>query len=162
MTMTLGVLGFAVLGPAVLLPLSFAGLLALWAGFGLASSLVLARGGLVITWPEHQQERPTVFAAQFWLGHAGWLLAYPLAGCLGNVAGLEPALVLFSGLAAVAALASTEARPAEGPLQRLHWPPDLPVDDPHLCDDSASGPGHAGRHDCHISDLHPCRAGSAA
>lgn len=40
-------------------------------------------------------DRPAVFAAQFALSHACWLLTYPLAGWLGETAGLSfTALVL--------------------------------------------------------------------
>ncbi len=80
-------------------------LMALWAGFGLTSSLVLARGGLVITRSAHRRDRPAVFAA-------------------------------------------AKARPADGPLHRMHWHPDLPADHQHLRDIPVNGPGHARRHDC--------------
>lgn len=162
MTMMSGALGFAVLGPVIFFPLTYAGLLALWVGFGLTSSLVLTPGGLVITRSARQLDRPAVFAAQFSLSHAGWLLAYPLAGWLGTVVGLEPALLLLSGLAAAVAFAATRVWPADDPPQRTHSHPDLAADHPHLRDVPASGPGHAHRHDYHIDDLHPRWTGSAA
>ena len=61
-TMMSGVLGFAALGPVILLSLTRSVLLTLWAGFGLTSSLALARGGPVITRPAQRRDRPAVFA----------------------------------------------------------------------------------------------------
>ena len=119
MTMMSGVPGLAARGPAILLPPTHSVLLTLRAGFGLTSSLALARGGPVITRSAQRRDRPAVFAA-------------------------------------------TWAWPADGPLQRMHRHPDLPADHQHLRDIPVSGPGHARRHDCHIDDLHPGRAGSAA
>ena len=161
-TMVIGALGFAALGPTILLPLNYTGVLVLWSGFGLASSLVLTPGGLVITRSASREDRPSVFAAQFSLSHAGWLLAYPLAGWLGTAVGLEPALILLSALAAGVAAAATRVWPAEDPIDRTHSHPDLPADHPHLRALPVQGAQHEHRHPYHIDDLHPRWAGSRA
>ncbi len=161
-TMVSGALCFAALGPAILFSLTYFGFLGLWAGFGLASSLVLTPGGLVITRSSNHQDRPAVFAAQFSLSHAGWLLAYPLAGWLGVVIGLEPALIVLCGLAAATTFAAARVWPADDPLQRTHSHRDLPSDHPHLRDNPVSGPERAHRHDYHIDDLHQTWGGSSA
>jgi len=153
--MVAGALGFAACGPVILLPLSYSGILALWSGFGLTSSLVLTPGGLVITRSAQREDRPAVFAAQFSLSHAGWLLAYPLAGWLGTAVGLTPALLVLSGLAIAVAVVATRVWPDQDPVQRTHSHPELPEDHPHLQDVPASGPGHQHRHDFRIDDLHP-------
>lgn len=160
--MATGALAFAAVGPAILLPLAFSGLLALWAGFGLASSLVLTPGGLVLTRSANQKDRSAVFAAQFSLSHAGWLIAYPLAGWLAAAAGLEQALVILSALCAVFALIALRVWPATDPEVRPHHHPDLPEGHPHLRDVPAQGPDHRHQHAFYIDDLHPTWPRSAA
>lgn len=63
--------------------------------------------GRIITRTTPEADRPAVFAAQFSLSHACWLIAYPLAGWLG-VFGLGKAALALAGLSA-AALAATAA-----------------------------------------------------
>lgn len=154
-TMIAGALAFAAIGPGIFLPLALAGLLALWMGFGLVSSLVLTPGGLVLTRSANQEDRSAVFAAQFSLSHAGWLVAYPLAGWLAVAAGLEPSLVILSVLCATVALAASRVWPADDPEVRAHGHPDLPDGHPHLREVPAHGPDHRHQHAFHIDDLHP-------
>ncbi|NBE50946.1 MFS transporter [Streptomyces boluensis] len=77
-------------------------LLATWALFGGACSLVLTPAGRLLRRAAPEEERAAVFAAQFSLSHGCWLLTYPLAGWLGAVAGPQSA-VLTLGLTASAA-----------------------------------------------------------
>ncbi|WP_226781227.1 MFS transporter [Oceaniglobus trochenteri] len=151
--MALGVFAFAALGALILLPLSYPALLALWAGFGLASSLVMTPGGLVIVRSAGKSDRAALFAAQFSLSHFGWLIAYPLAGWLGGALSLETALVVLCALALAVALAGLRIWPADDPLEREHSHPELPPDHPHL----RNHPGHdnSHRHAFHIDELHP-------
>ncbi|WCR10534.1 MFS transporter [Paracoccus stylophorae] len=145
----------AVLGLGIALPPSHAGYLALWTGFGLAASLVLTPGGLVIARSAAAAERPALFAAQFSLSHAGWLLAYPLAGLLAGLAGLEPALLMLSAMTLVLAGLGARVWPARDPVTREHDHPDLPDNHPHLRAIAAHGPRHRHAHIFHIDDLHP-------
>ncbi|KUF10902.1 MFS transporter [Pseudoponticoccus marisrubri] len=158
--MVTGALMHAALGLLIVLPLGYAGHMALWTGFGLAASLVLTPGGLVIARSARAADRPAVFAAQFSLSHAGWLLAYPLAGELGARAGLEPALLVLSGLTVGTALLATRVWPATDPVRREHDHPELPADHPHLREAPAHGPRHRHAHAFHIDDLHPDWSGS--
>ncbi|MBY6159759.1 MFS transporter [Mameliella alba] len=158
--MVAGAVMHAVVGLGIAIPLGFAGTMALWVGFGLASSLVLTPGGLVITRSAKSTDRPAVFAAQFSLSHAGWLIAYPLAGQLGALAGLSPALLILSGLTLAVALLATRVWPAEDPLAREHDHPELPEDHPHLREAPAHGPDHRHAHAFHIDELHPSWSGS--
>lgn len=150
-----GALGFAFLTPVILLAPPVSGLVLLWAAFGAASTLVLTPGGLVLTRSAAETDRPAVFAAQFSLSHAGWLLAYPLAGWLG--AALDPAVafVLLGAGCAVVALAGLRVWPADDPVERVHAHPDLPPDHPHLAGCHALNNGRAHKHEFHIDDLHP-------
>ena len=153
--MCAGVLGFAVLTLGILLPPGLTGFMALWAGFGVASSLVLTPGGLVIARSAETQNRPAVFAAQFSLSHAGWLLAYPLAGTLAGAVGLEPALVLLAGAAIFVGLFAMRVWPADDPVERFHSHPDLPDGHQHLAGNPLHGPGRQHAHAYYIDEFHP-------
>jgi MFS family permease len=153
--MGFGAFLFAGLGLLILLPLPLGGLFALWAGFGMASSLVMTPGGLVIVRSATADSRTALFAAQFSLSHAGWLIAYPLAGWLGTALGLEPALVVVGIAAALVTLVGLRLWPADDPLERTHSHPDLPPDHPHLRNHAVQGPDNRHRHAFHIDDLHP-------
>lgn len=152
--MILGALAFAALGAVILLPLPLAGLMALWAGFGLTSSLVLTPGGLVITRSAARVDRAAVFAAQFSLSHAGWLVAYPLAGWLATWVSLEGALILLSGLCVMTVFLAMQVWPAHDPVERPHNHPDLDPAHPHLRENPASSADHRHQHTFFIDDLH--------
>lgn len=149
--MLAGALIHAALGPLIALPLGLAGYFALWSCLGIAASLVLTPGGLVIARSAVSADRAALFAAQFSLSHAGWMLAYPLAGQLAARAGLAPALIMLSVL--VAAIAA-RVWPAGDPAALEHDHPELPEDHPHLRDAPASGLRHRHSHTYHIDDLH--------
>lgn len=155
--MLAGVFAFAAAGATfALLPQPpLAGLLALWAAFGLASSLVLTPGGLVITRSAAREDRAAVFAAQFSLSHGGWLVAYPLAGWLASLLSLEQAMLALSLLAALVALVASRVWPAQDPLELAHDHPDLAADHPHLRNHPGHGPRHRHAHAYHIDELHP-------
>ena len=84
---------------------SFNALLPLWFILGAASSLVQTPAGRLLKRSANEGDRPAIFAAQFALSHACWLIAYPLAGWAGSILGLE---VTF-GMLAVIAIFSTIA-----------------------------------------------------
>ena len=88
---------------------SWPALLPIWALLGLGNGLVLTPSGRLLRRSAHAGDRPALFAAQFALSHACWLLAYPLAGSLGATIGLGPtflvlAVLAVAGLGAAAAL----------------------------------------------------------
>lgn len=85
---------------------SFGGLLVLWFVLGVGMSAVQTPAGRLIQRSGDEHERPALFAAQFSLSHACWLVTYPLAGVLGATIGLGPVALLLAALAAVAALAA--------------------------------------------------------
>lgn len=158
--MLAGAMLHAVAGLGIALPLGYPGYMTLWIVFGLASSLVLTPGGLVLARSANAADRPAVFAAQFSLSHAGWLVAYPLAGELAARAGLEPALLILSGLTVGMAVLAARVWPATDPVQRVHEHPELPDGHPHLREAPSEGPRHRHAHAFHIDDLHPDWSGT--
>ena len=103
---------------AVLLALAPAFGAELWPGYliwmvlaGLFYSVILTPTGRLLRRSADAAERPALFAAQFALSHACWLIAYPLAGMLGVWAGMTTASVLLGLLAAGTALAARRLWP---------------------------------------------------
>ena len=153
--MLIGCALFALSTPAILLPMGLAGFVLLWAVLGAASSMVMTPGGLVLNRSAARGDRPALFAAQFSLSHAAWLLAYPLAGWAGTVLGVEYALLALGTAAAVVTLVASRLWPADDPLERRHSHENLPPDHPHLRDLVPDGPGRSHVHAFHIDDQHP-------
>jgi predicted MFS family arabinose efflux permease len=114
----------AALLPAGLLALTatsaWSALLMIWVTLGIGLGLVQTPAGLLVQRNATHGDATELFAAQFALSHACWLITYPLAGVLATRAGLPTtALVLATtaALAVAAALtASTSATDTE--LQR--------------------------------------------
>ncbi|MEZ5845975.1 MAG: MFS transporter [Geminicoccaceae bacterium] len=145
---------FTLATPAIFLPLGLGGAVVLWAVLGWASSMVLTPGGLVLNRSAARNDRPALFAAQFSLSHAGWLIAYPLAGWAGSAFGIETSLVLLGGATGIVTIAAARLWPAEDPLERRHSHADLPPDHPHLREVALTGPGGTHEHIFHIDDNH--------
>ena len=152
-----GAYGFSFVGAgfALLPPQPFLMLALIWLAFGITSSLVLTPGGLVIIRSAVSADRTAVFAAQFSLSHAGWLVAYPLAGWLGGVVSVEVSLLMLSAACTVVATFGMSVWPADDPVERDHSHPELPPDHPHLKHIPAVGPQHRHVHAFHIDELHP-------
>ncbi len=111
---------------------SWPALLPVWAVLGLGNGLVLTPSGRLLRRSAHAGDRPALYAAQFALSHACWLLTYPLSGWLGAAFGTGATFVV---LAAVAALGLTAARrlwPSDDPEVIEHEHADLAADHPHL------------------------------
>jgi len=105
---------------ALLLQPGLAGTLVIWLALGCATALVLTPGGLLLKRSSHSKDRPALFAAQFSISHAGWLLTYPLAGYLGASLGLENSLAVMAGGAFAATLAAWFIWPRPDELERWH------------------------------------------
>ena len=124
-------------------------LLGAWLLVGLGYAAVLTPSGRLLRRSAHPQDRPALFAAQFTLSHACWLLAYPLAGWLMTRAGAVAALCALGLLATAGIAAARYLWPADEPEELTHDHPDLPPGHPHLA-------GH--RRHAHlfvVDDLHP-------
>ena len=116
-------------------------LLAAWAAFGAACSMVLTPTGRLIRRAAPAEERAHVFAAQFSLSHSCWLLTYPLAGWLGAVAGLRSAVLALGAVALAAALLAVRLWPVRGASPAEHEHAGLPAGHPHLADARRVGGG---------------------
>ncbi len=147
--LVIGLAGGAMLG-------SYGGLIALWALLGLGYSVVQTPSGRLLRRSGPSELRPALFAAQFALSHACWLIAYPLAGRLYAGLGSVPSFVILAILAALATIAAARLWPATDERPIPHEHPDLPADHPHLRE---HGGGGAHRHPPSSDDQHP---GSAA
>ncbi|WP_336099407.1 MFS transporter [Roseovarius sp. CH_XMU1461] len=149
-----GLMVAALLGIATavsMVGLSWPLLLGTWLLIGLGNSMVLTPSGRLLRRSAHAPDRPAIFAAQFALSHAGWLLTYPLAGWLMTAFGTVPACVVLASLASIGIVAALWVWPAGAPEALAHSHADLPQDHPHL--DGSSG--HSHRHAFIIDDLHP-------
>ncbi|WP_246589700.1 MFS transporter [Marinobacterium ramblicola] len=99
-----------------------AGLMSLWFLIGIGSSLVQTPVGRLLIRSCHEADRPAVFAAQFSLSHACWLIAYPLAGWSGASLGIGMTFGLLGAIALVATLTALKLWPALEPevLEHTH------------------------------------------
>lgn len=128
---------------------TFSGLIALWAVIGFGFSLTQTPIGRIINRSARAADRGAVFAAQFALSHACWLITYPLAGWIGAGAGLTAAALSLAAIGAVGLVAVLRLWPAHDPEVVGHYHPELPPDHPHL---RAHGAEHS--HPLVIDDLH--------
>lgn len=124
--------------------------LAAWAASGVLYSSVLTPSGRLLRRSSHSEDRAALFAAQFALSHACWLLTYPLAGWVGQILGLPAALLLLGTIAALGVVMAACVWPAADPEELTHDHPGLPLDHPHL---RAHG-RHGHRHVFVIDDEH--------
>ncbi|HGJ8013976.1 TPA: MFS transporter [Pseudomonas aeruginosa] len=132
----------------ILLP-SYPSLLALWLLLGAGYSLAQTPSGRVLRRSSSTQDRPALFAAQFALSHACWLITYPLAGWVGANWGMTASFVGLSLLALAALLVSLRIWQPEHDRDVVeHRHEDLPESHPHV----ASGKTHA--HAFVIDDEH--------
>ncbi|SDX69885.1 Predicted arabinose efflux permease, MFS family [Sulfitobacter pontiacus] len=99
-----GIIGFGLSWPL---------LLTIWMLIGLGNSAVLTPSGRLLRRSAQPEDRPAVFAAQFALSHACWLVTYPLAGWTMTAFGTAPAFILLGGLAAFGIVAALRFWPAD-------------------------------------------------
>jgi len=130
---------------------SYQALLLLWFVIGFGYSVAQTPAGRLLRRSAHSDDRPAIFAAQFALSHACWLICYPLAGRFGAGFGLEATFVVMSALGSAGVLLALWLWPAQDPLEMLHAHPELPADHPHLRHHLETK-GH--RHAYIVDDLH--------
>ncbi|WP_439150419.1 MFS transporter [Sulfitobacter sp.] len=120
-----------------------------WFVIGVGYSTVLTPSGRLLKRSAHAEDRPAVYAAQFALSHACWLVTYPLAGWL--ITRFDPVTTLTTlALLAVVGLAGGMflwPRTDDAAFEHTH--DDLPADHPHVRD------GRAHTHPVIIDDYHP-------
>ena len=119
---------------------SLTNLIALWAVIGFGFSLTQTPIGRIINRSAREADRGAVFAAQFALSHACWLVTYPLAGWVGAGVGLDVAALALAAIGGVSVALVLRLWPADDQTTIPHDHPDLPKGHPHLAE---HGPSHA-------------------
>jgi predicted MFS family arabinose efflux permease len=126
------------------------GLLAGWAILGTGYSAVLTPSGRLLRRSASPEDRSAVFAAQFALSHACWLVTYLTAGQLGARAGMGWTLLALAALGTLGVIVALAVWPRSDPQTLAHTHEELPPDHPHL-----QGSERAHAHDFVIDDVHP-------
>ena len=129
---------------------AWSGFLVAWMASGMLYSAVLTPSGRLLRRSAHAEDRSAVFATQFALSHACWLITYPLAGWVGGAFGMPAAMSLLGLVAFGASTLAILVWPAGQDEELLHEHPDLPSGHPHL----RGTHGHRHRHVFVIDDEH--------
>ena len=132
--------------------LAWPALLIAWALLGVGYSAIMTPTGRLLRRSAQAADRPAVFAAQFALSHACWLLTYPLAGWLGLSAGMPLTLAALGLLTLLGAAVAAAVWPADDPEVVEHSHAELDPDHPRLRDHHGERLRHA--HAFVIDDLH--------
>lgn len=130
---------------------SYGALLVLWLILGFGYSVAQTPAGRLLRRSAHPVDRPAIFAAQFALSHACWLICYPLAGYLGARAGMTAAFAAMAIIGLIALALAWRLWPAGDPTDVAHDHSGLPADHPHLREHGGTGQHH---HALVIDDLH--------
>ena len=128
-------------------------LLPLWFVMGLGYSLAQTPSGRLLRRSSSEEDRPALFAAQFALSHACWLITYPLAGWVGARFGVDASFASLGIVAVAAIAASAWLWPDREPSELSHAHDDLPPDHPHLAGAGQTG-GRKHSHAYVIDDEH--------
>ncbi|MFQ6242756.1 MFS transporter [Sinorhizobium meliloti] len=134
---------------------SFALLLPLWLAIGLGYSLAQTPSGRLLRRSSHPEDRPALFAAQFALSHACWLITYPLAGWLGATLGMSRTFAALGLIAVAAIFLAMRLWPSQDPDEIEHIHLTLAEDHPHLVGAEHVGNGHKHSHAYVIDSHHP-------
>jgi MFS family permease len=121
------------LAAAMALP-GFAVAAGLWCLLGIGASLVQTPGGRLLRRSSNAEDRPALFAAQFALSHACWLITYPAAGWVGATLGLTTAFAVMVAVVLVATGLALTLWPSADPAEIAHAHGALDHDHPHVHD----------------------------
>lgn len=130
-------------------------LLAIWALIGLGTGAVLTPIGTVLRRSSSPADRPALFAAQFSLSHACWLITYPIAGWVATTTGYTLTWSILAALAALGALAASRLWPAGDPLVVEHHHPFEIAEPAHVAGAILTDSGYTHSHELVIDHLHP-------
>lgn len=134
---------------------SYPMLLVLWFCIGTGFGASITPAGRVVRRSSHPKDRVALFAAQFSLSHACWLISYPLAGWAGSTFGLPVAFLIMAIVSASGLLSAILFWPKIDPTEVHHLHVDLNADDPHLLGATSIGSGFTHSHVFVIDDKHP-------
>lgn len=132
-------IALAIVWPLLTLTLQWPLMLAGWLLLGASYAAVVTPGGRLLRRSSTEPDRPALFAAQFSLSHACWLIAYPLVGWLGAKVSIAAAIWAMAALAVLGTLLARWLWPAEDGEVLAHHHDDLPADHPHLAEHAGSG-----------------------
>lgn len=141
--------GAALLAPALCLIGLADGLVetaAIWFAMGASTSAVQVPAGLLLRRSAHPEDRPSVFAAQFALSHACWLVMYPVAGWGGALIGLPAIAVLLAVSVVVVVILAARVWPTGDPEVLEHEHDEIEHDHSH---------GTSAHHRAHAIDGDP-------
>jgi MFS family permease len=124
-------------------------LLGAWLLLGVGYSMCVTPSGKLLKRSSGSDDRPALFAAQFALSHACWLIAYPSVGQIGATTGMDNAFWFSAAMGAVGLGLAILIWPIRDAQALPHLHPDLPADHPHLRDHDVV------LHDFVIDELHP-------
>ncbi|TFD55826.1 MFS transporter [Cryobacterium frigoriphilum] len=113
-------LALVVLAPAT--AVTWSGLLVIWFVLGAATALILTPSARLLRRSSDETTRPAVFAAQFSLSHACFIVTYPLAGVLGALLGLAPTALLLAALGTAAAVTAARVWTPSAPIRDTESP----------------------------------------
>ena len=132
-----------------------ASLMALWFGLGLGYSTAQTPSGRLLRRSANPEDRPALFAAQFALSHACWLLFYPLAGWLGTRYGMTVTFAILGSSGAIAVWVALMVWPTHDPEVIEHEHLEFPAGHAHIrgADSSTQGVRHS--HSFVVDDEHP-------
>lgn len=85
---------------------SYAMLLVVWALLGVGLALAQTPAGRLVQQSAQADDGPALFAAQFSLSHACWLVTYPVAGALGALIGLSQVAIVLAAIAGISVVAA--------------------------------------------------------
>ena len=134
---------------------SYTGTLMLWFLMGLGYSTAQTPSGRLLRRSAQPEDRPALFAAQFALSHACWLIFYPLAGWLGARLGMPLTFACLGLAALMAVLVALRVWPAHDPDVIEHEHADLPAGRTHLHDGAPAANGLRHAHPYVVDDHHP-------
>lgn len=135
-------------------PVGWPTFLGVWFALGLCYSAVLTPSGRLLRRSADAADRPAIFAAQFALSHACWLIAYPAAGFTGSLFGLASAAMVLSALALVGWCIAVLVWPQGLQRELEHVHTDLSPDHPHLQNAVRTEGGYRHRHVFLVNSLH--------
>ncbi len=128
-------------------------LLFVWFVVGVGYSLAQTPSGRLLRRSSHAEDRPALFAAQFALSHACWLVTYPLAGWAGASLGLSATAMLLTIIATAGTVAAMYLWPSADPEIIEHSHEALAMSHPHWGEGHPDG-RHRHAHPFVIDDLH--------
>ena len=150
-SMAFFLVGFAAIVGWAISTVLWSALLVAWFLIGTGYSAAQVPIGRLLRRSAHPEDRPAIYAAQFALSHACWLMTYPLAGWLGGSAGMAATALILGVIAGIGVIAAARLWPAADLEVIAHAHPNLVSDHPHL------GVATTARQHAHayvIDDLH--------